>query len=135
MKDANQQYFSGNHSSACRKYEEAYSMWRYFKSDNPKWNTEGIDDTQLTEEEWKGKNDEENEWIRQHKVTSLQNIVACLLREENYEDALPAANEILRLDPDNRLALIRRAKTISMPVNASVEDYEQAISDLQRINS
>ena len=57
MKEANQQYFTGNSSSACRKYEEAYSMWRYFKSSNPKWNTEGIDDTQLTEEEWKGKDE------------------------------------------------------------------------------
>jgi len=44
--------------------------------------------------------------------------------EENYKDALPAAEEILRLDPDNRLALIRRAKAISRPVNASVEDFE-----------
>ena len=110
-------------------------MWRYFKSSNSKWNTEGIDDTQLTEEEWKGKDDQENEWIRQHKILALHNIVACLLKEENYEDSLPAANEVLRLDPDNRLGLIRRAKSISMPVNASVEDYEQAITDLLSINS
>ena len=40
---------------------QAYSLWRYFKSNNPKWNTEGIDDTQLTEVEWKGANDHENE--------------------------------------------------------------------------
>lgn len=56
MKAANQEYHTGNSSSACRKYEEAYSIWRYFKSSNPKWNTEGIDDTQLTEEEWEGAN-------------------------------------------------------------------------------
>lgn len=65
----------------------------------------------------------------------LQNIIACLLKEENYTDALPVADEVLRLDPDNKLALIRRAKATSMPVNASVEDYERAISDLERINS
>ena len=135
MKDANQQYFSGNHSSACRKYEEAYSMWRYFKSENPKWNTEGIDDTQLTEEEWKGKDEQENRWIRQHKIQSLQNILACLLKEENYTDALPVADEILRLDPGNKTALKRRAQSISKPVNASVEDLEQAIADLHQINS
>ena len=135
MKSANQEYHTGNVSSACRKYEEAYSCWRYFSSNNPKWNTEGIDDTQLTEVEWEGANEQENEWIRQHKIQSLQNIVACLLKEENYADALPAANEVLRLDPNNKVALWRRAKAISMPVNASVEDYEDAIKDLQKINS
>ena len=45
MKAANQEYHTGNVSSACRKYEEAYSCWRYFSSDNPNWNKEGIDDT------------------------------------------------------------------------------------------
>ena len=41
----------------------------------------------------------------------------------------------MRLDPDNKVALYRRAKAISMPINASVEDYEQAIEDLININS
>ena len=66
-------------------------------------------------------------------IQSLQNIVACNLKEQNYVDALPAANEILRLDPNNRIALIRRAKAISMPINASVSDYRQAISDLSKM--
>jgi len=127
MKSANQEYHQGNVSSACRKYEEAYSVWRYFKSNNPKWNTEGIDDTQLYEEEWEGANDYENEQIRGHKVLSLQNIAACLLKEQNYTDALPVTNEIIKLEPDNKVALYRRAKSISQPVNASVEDFEQAI--------
>ena len=135
MKAANTEYHRGEHGSACRKYEEAYSIWRYFYSNNPKWNTEGIDDTQLIEEEWKGANDYQNEQIRQHKIQSLHNIVACLFKEENFEDARPASEEILRLDPDNRLALIRRAKSVSSPVNAGVEDYELAISCLEKINS
>jgi len=45
------------------------------------------------------------------------------------------ANEVLRLDPNNKIALYRRAKAVSMPINASVEDYEQAIADLEKINS
>ena len=121
--------------SACRKYEEAYSCWRYFKSSNPKWNTEGIDDTQLTEVEWEGANAQEAAWIKQHKLQSLQNIAACLLKEQNYTDALPVTNEILRLDPGNKIALWRRAKSISQPVNAGVEEYHQAIEDLKKINS
>ena len=39
------------------------------------------------------------------------------------------------MDPDNKTALFRRAKAVSKPVNASVEDYEQAIADLKKINS
>ena len=42
---------------------------------------------------------------------------------------------MLRLDPDNKVALFRRAKAISMPINASVEDLEAAIADLEKINS
>ena len=45
-------------------YLQAYSIWRYFKSDNPNWNKEGIDDTQLQEVEWQGNSPEEAEWIR-----------------------------------------------------------------------
>lgn len=29
---------------ACRKYEEAFSLWTYYHCTNPKWDTEGIDD-------------------------------------------------------------------------------------------
>ena len=71
MRCANSEYYAGNVNSACRKYEEAYSIWRYFKSNNPKWANEGIDDTQLTEEEFQTKDEQENEWIRQHKIWSL----------------------------------------------------------------
>ena len=34
IQSANQEYYSGNISLACRKYEEAYSIWRYFKIKN-----------------------------------------------------------------------------------------------------
>lgn len=44
-------------------------------------------------------------------------------------------DEILRLDPDNKMALYRRAKAISMPINASVEDYQLALEDLAKMNS
>ena len=61
MKNANIEYIKKDYESAARKYEEAYSCWRYFQSKNPNWNNEGIDDTQLTEVEWKGDNQWENE--------------------------------------------------------------------------
>ena len=51
MKNANIEYIKKDYEAAARKYEEAYSCWRYFLSKNPNWNNEGIDDTQLTEAE------------------------------------------------------------------------------------
>jgi hypothetical protein len=45
MSNANREYADNQFDSAARKYEEAYSCWRYFKSKNPNWNNEGIDDT------------------------------------------------------------------------------------------
>ena len=60
MKAGNAEFHMGEHSGACRKYEEAYSLWHYFGSDNPNWNTEGIDDSQLTETDTKGKNQKQN---------------------------------------------------------------------------
>ena len=89
----------------------------------------------MTEEEWQSPIPHENELIRQHKILSLQNIAACLLKTQNYVDAHPVTDEILRLDPDNKMALYRRAKAISMPINASVEDYQLALEDLAKMDS
>ena len=122
-------------SSACRKYEEAYSLWRFFKSDNPNWNKEGIDDTQLTEVEWEGNSPEEAEAIRGHKIQALLNMAACNIKSQNYVDALPETNEVLKLDPGNKTALYRRSRAVSLPVNASVEDLRLAIKDLQDTGS
>jgi hypothetical protein len=49
---AKKEYAQGNHGGAARKYEEAYSIWRYFWSANPKWDKEGIDDYYLRETDW-----------------------------------------------------------------------------------
>ena len=42
---------------------------------------------------------------------------------------------MLKLDPGNKVALYRRARAVSLPVNASVEDLRLAIKDLQDIGS
>ena len=57
--------------------------------------------------------------------------MACNLKIKNYTDALSAVNQVIELDPKNRIALQRRAKAISRPVNANVEDYLKAIEDLR----
>jgi len=45
VKGAALDFYQKHYDSACRKYEEAYSIWRYFYTTNSKWNTEGIDDS------------------------------------------------------------------------------------------
>ena len=129
MQCAKKEFAEGRANAACRKYEEAYSCWRYYKQEK------GGEEFGWREIVWRGASDAENEQVKSHMIQSLQNIVACNLKEQNYVDALPAANEVLRLDPENRVALIRRAKAISMPINASAADYEQAILDLEKLHA
>ena len=62
-------------------------------------------------------------------------MAACNIKIQNYIDALPEVNEVLKLDPGNKVALYRRARAVSLPVNASVEDLRLAIKDLQDIGS
>ena len=52
---------------------------------------------------------------------------------KKFVDALPIADEILRLDSENITAHIRRAKAISMSPNAKKNDYSQAIADLEKV--
>lgn len=46
-REANLEYQSKNYDRACRKYEEALSIFRYYLCSNPKWNEEGINDDDL----------------------------------------------------------------------------------------
>ena len=41
----------------------------------------------------------------------------------------------MKLDPGNKVALYRRARVVSLPVNASVEDIKLALEDLNAIGS
>lgn len=61
------------------------------------------------------------------------NIAACNIKTKDYETAVAACNEALKLDPYNVKALYRRARAVAMPINSSVEDFRNAITDLKRI--
>ena len=43
---------------------------------------------------------------------------------------LPPVNEALKIDPNNQMGLLRRAKATYLPINSSVEDYKDAKRDL-----
>ena len=55
---------TGNYSNACRKYEEAYSIWSYFKSTDPFCgDLNRIKDSKLEEVNWTGRNEFERKAI------------------------------------------------------------------------
>lgn len=68
-------------------------------------------------------------------MTVLLNLSACLLKTKEWEDAVPVLNEVLRLDPTSKIALYRRSKALSKPINSGVEDLRKAVKDLKAINS
>lgn len=61
------------------------------------------------------------------------NIAACNIKSKDYETAVFACNEALKLDPYNVKALYRRARAIALPINSGVEDFRNAMNDLKRI--
>lgn len=61
------------------------------------------------------------------------NIAACNIKTKDYDTAVAACNEALKLDPYSVRALYRRARATSLPVNAGVEDFRIALTDLKRI--
>lgn len=62
-------------------------------------------------------------------------MVACNIKIKNYEDAMSAVNEVLLHEPNNTMALYRRAKARSQPINAGVPDLRLAVKDLKAMNS
>ncbi len=61
------------------------------------------------------------------------NIAACNIKGKDYESAVSACNEALKLDPYNVKALYRRARAVALPINSGVEDFREAMTDLKRI--
>ena len=92
---AQEEYLKGNHDRACRKYEEALSIFRYYFSKNPKWNEEGIDDDELGEVDDKGKTPEQEAIIKDIKIACFLNIASCCVKSKEFPNAILAANEVL----------------------------------------
>jgi tetratricopeptide (TPR) repeat protein len=67
------------------------------------------------------------------KLALYLNIAACNIKTKDFETAVAACIEALKLDPYNVKALYRRARAVALPINAGVEDFRTAIVDLKRI--
>jgi tetratricopeptide (TPR) repeat protein len=123
------EYAEKNYDRACRKFEEALSIFRYYVSFNPKWQEQGIDDDEIKEvDDWDDRQD-----LKGLKFALYLNIAACNIKCKDYETAQAACDEALKLDPYNVKALYRRARAIALPINSGVEDFRNAIVDLKRI--
>lgn len=61
------------------------------------------------------------------------NIAACNIKTKDFETAVAACDEALKLDPYNIKALYRRARGRALPINSGVEDFRMALADLKRL--
>lgn len=61
------------------------------------------------------------------------NIAACNIHIKDFETAVEACNEALKLDPYNTKAIYRRARARALPINSGVEEFREALADLKRV--
>ncbi len=61
------------------------------------------------------------------------NIAACMIKVKDFDSAVKACDEALKLDPYNTKALYRKARSIALPINSGVEEFRKALVDLKRV--
>ena len=71
--------------------------------------------------------------IKNLKINTFMNIATCNIKCKAFEVAIHAAEEVLKLDPNNIKALYRRARATALPINAGVPDLRRAIKDLDLV--
>lgn len=116
---------------ACRKYEEALCIWRYYYCTNPEWEKEGIEDAYLKQHEAKGETPDQIFKIREMKITMYLNISICSLKLQDFKASLFACEEALKLDMKNVKGYFLRARSRILDINSSVDDLKIAIKDLK----
>ena len=67
------------------------------------------------------------------KINSFMNIASCNIKTKAFSVAIAACEEVLKLSPDNTMALYRRARATALPINAGVPDLRRAIKDLDQV--
>jgi tetratricopeptide (TPR) repeat protein len=120
--DANAEFAQGHYDRACRRYEEALGVFRYYEATSADWQEKGIDDDHLRHVDTIGNTPEEKTMIREIKLSCFQNIAACSIKTKSFDEAILACTEVLKLDPTNMQALYRRARATALPINAGVPD-------------
>lgn len=80
-----------------------------------------------------GQEKHERQQIKKMKLMMFLNIAACNIKSKDFETAVAACDEALKLDPYNIKALYRRARARALPINSGVEDFRVALTDLKRV--
>ena len=132
-REAEAEFAVQNFDRACRKFEEALSVFRYYVCLNARWNEEGINDADIQPREEFGATADEQRFISQAKLQVYLAIAACNIKTKEFATAVAACDEALALDPASVRALYRRARARALPINSGVEDFREALQDLRRV--
>ena len=132
-RDANNEYAQKHFDRACRKYEEALGIFRYYEATSPDWQSKGIDDDHLKEVDYIGKTTEHKKIVENLKLNCYMNIASCNIKTKAFTIAIAACDEVLKLSPKNAMAFYRRARATALPINAGVPDLRKAIKDLELV--
>jgi len=60
------------------------------------------------------------------------NIASCCIKTKDFVSAVEACNETLKLDSHNKKGLYRKARALSLPLNAGVEEFQEALGELKK---
>lgn len=66
-------------------------------------------------------------------LNAFLNIAACNIKSKDFETAVLACEEVLKLDPSNVKAFYRKGRALSLPINSGVEDFRKALLDMKRV--
>lgn len=81
---------------------KALAIFKYIKSSNLNWKTDGgIKDWELEYIDDKGDSEQEKEEVTQMIISALLNMSLCELNCRNWEEVREACNEVIKLDPKN----------------------------------
>lgn len=120
-----------DYNRACRKYEEALCIFRYYYCTNPDWEQNGIDDRELKHYEAIGDNPNQIFKLRDVKIKLYLNISICSIKMNEYQTSLRACEEALKLDTKNVKGYYLKARSRILDINSGVDDLKLAVRDLK----
>lgn len=98
IKQISHQLFEDASYTFCK----ALAVFKYIKSSNPNWKTDGgIKDSELTYIDDKGGSEDEKAEVTQMIISALLNISLCELNCRNWTEVREACDEVIKVDPKN----------------------------------
>lgn len=130
---AKYQLDSGNFEDASYSFSKGLAIFKYIKSSNLKWKTDGgIKDWELTYIDDEGSNEYEKKEIKKMKISSLLNISLCEFYNKNWVEVRAACDEVIKLDNKNVKAYYRKARSYLDCPSSLMDDYLKARDCLEK---